>query len=125
MSSDQLFERKETHSLAISVISKHQNDLATYDSLDARSNALARGLQSVGVKKGDRVGVMLGNSMEYVVVRSFLGSDCSTRLMLTFKGDLCPIQTRCYLGQFTLNCVTLYTTFYIYLGHRNQANKLK
>jgi acyl-CoA synthetase (AMP-forming)/AMP-acid ligase II len=40
----------------------------TYASLDARSNALARGLESVGVKKGDRVGVMLGNSMEYAVV---------------------------------------------------------
>jgi acyl-CoA synthetase (AMP-forming)/AMP-acid ligase II len=40
----------------------------TYTSLDARSNALARGLESVGVRKGDRVGVMLGNSMEYAVV---------------------------------------------------------
>ncbi|KAJ5238884.1 AMP-dependent synthetase/ligase [Penicillium chermesinum] len=49
------------------LISRHQNDIATFDSLDFRSNALARGLQSVGVKKGDRVGVMLGNSMEYVV----------------------------------------------------------
>lgn len=52
-----------------SVISKHQNERLTYASLDAKSNALARGLQSVGVKKGKRVGVMLGNSMEYAVVR--------------------------------------------------------
>jgi acyl-CoA synthetase (AMP-forming)/AMP-acid ligase II len=51
-----------------SVVSKHQNDRVSYASLDARSNALARGLESVGVKKGDRVGVMLGNSMEYAVV---------------------------------------------------------
>ncbi|KAJ5360433.1 hypothetical protein N7517_009624 [Penicillium concentricum] len=49
------------------VISRHQNDRATYSSLDARSNALARGLGSVGVGKGERVGVMLGNSMEYAV----------------------------------------------------------
>ncbi|CAI7603657.1 unnamed protein product [Penicillium glandicola] len=49
------------------VISRHQNDRATYASLDARSNALARGLGSVGVGKGKRVGVMLGNSMEYAV----------------------------------------------------------
>ncbi|KAJ5518256.1 hypothetical protein N7453_000678 [Penicillium expansum] len=49
------------------VISRHQNDRATYASLDARSNALARGLESVGVGKGERVGVMLGNSMEYAV----------------------------------------------------------
>lgn len=51
-----------------SVISKHQNDRASYASLDTRSNALARGLESVGVRKGERVGVMLGNSMEYAVV---------------------------------------------------------
>ncbi|KAJ5775615.1 uncharacterized protein N7511_000626 [Penicillium nucicola] len=49
------------------VISKHQNDRVTYASLDSRSNALARGLESVGVRKGERVGVMLGNSMEYAV----------------------------------------------------------
>lgn len=55
--------------LLSSVISRHQNDRATYESLDTRSNALARGLESVGVRKGDRVGVMLGNSMEYAVVR--------------------------------------------------------
>ncbi|KAL4821189.1 hypothetical protein BDW67DRAFT_152296 [Aspergillus spinulosporus] len=50
------------------VISKHQNNRVTYSGLDAKSNALARGLQSVGVKKGDRVGVMLGNSMEHATV---------------------------------------------------------
>ncbi|BCR94653.1 putative AMP-binding enzyme [Aspergillus luchuensis] len=49
------------------VICKQQNDRATYSSLDARSNALARGLESVGVQTGDRVGVMLGNSMEHAV----------------------------------------------------------
>ncbi|KAJ5689475.1 hypothetical protein N7462_003867 [Penicillium macrosclerotiorum] len=49
------------------VISKHQNDRVSYATLDFRSNALARGLKSIGVKKGERVGVMLGNSMEYAV----------------------------------------------------------
>ncbi|KAJ5619306.1 hypothetical protein N7510_003290 [Penicillium lagena] len=49
------------------VISKHQNDRVTYAALDFRSNALARGLESVGVRKGERVGVMLGNSMEFAV----------------------------------------------------------
>ncbi|EED17602.1 AMP-binding enzyme, putative [Talaromyces stipitatus ATCC 10500] len=37
----------------------------TYDELDRHSNALARGLQSLSVRKGDRVAVMLGNSLEY------------------------------------------------------------
>ncbi|KAJ5785897.1 uncharacterized protein N7503_011109 [Penicillium pulvis] len=56
------------HGDRTAVISKHQNDRITYASLDTRSNALARGLESVGIKKGDRVGVMLGNSMEYAVI---------------------------------------------------------
>ncbi|KAJ5381630.1 uncharacterized protein N7496_004058 [Penicillium cataractarum] len=55
------------HGDRTAVVSKHQNDRISYASLDARSNALARGLESVGVRKGDRVGVMLGNSMEYAV----------------------------------------------------------
>ncbi|KAI9368983.1 hypothetical protein BJX61DRAFT_546029, partial [Aspergillus egyptiacus] len=50
------------------VISKHQKDRLTYLGLDAKSNALARGLESVGVRKGDRVAVMLGNSMEHAIV---------------------------------------------------------
>ncbi|KAJ5647414.1 hypothetical protein N7490_003786 [Penicillium lividum] len=56
------------HGDRTAVISKHQNDCVTYASLDMRSNALARGLESVGINKGDRVGVMLGNSMEYAVI---------------------------------------------------------
>ncbi|CAG7939711.1 unnamed protein product [Penicillium olsonii] len=55
------------HGDRTAVISSHQNDRATYASLDNRSNALARGLESVGVRKGSRVGVMLGNSMEFAV----------------------------------------------------------
>ncbi|KAJ5665473.1 AMP-dependent synthetase/ligase [Penicillium maclennaniae] len=55
------------HGDRLAVISKHQNDSITYSELDTRSNALARGLKSVGVKKGDRVAVMLGNSMEFAV----------------------------------------------------------
>ncbi|KAF7588727.1 hypothetical protein BBP40_005288 [Aspergillus hancockii] len=50
------------------IISKHQNDRLTYAGLDAKSNALARGLESVGVRTGDRVGAMLGNSIEYSIV---------------------------------------------------------
>ena len=40
----------------------------TYHELDKRSNALARGLQGIGVKKGDRVSVSLGNNTEFAIV---------------------------------------------------------
>ena len=40
----------------------------TYDELDRKSNALARGLQGIGVKRGDRVSVSLGNNVEFAVL---------------------------------------------------------
>ncbi|KAF9894532.1 hypothetical protein FE257_006417 [Aspergillus nanangensis] len=57
----------QAHGDRTAVVSKHQNSRLTYSRLDAKSNALARGLESVGVRTGDRVGVMLGNSMEYAI----------------------------------------------------------
>ena len=50
-----------------SVISRHQQAQLTYEELDRRSNALARGLQSIGVIKGDRVSVSLGNNLEFAI----------------------------------------------------------
>ncbi|KAI1995382.1 hypothetical protein LOZ53_001435 [Ophidiomyces ophidiicola] len=49
------------------VISRHQQQRLTYHELDLKSNALARGLASIGVTKGDRVAVSLGNGIEYAV----------------------------------------------------------
>ncbi|KAL8802585.1 MAG: hypothetical protein Q9200_006540 [Gallowayella weberi] len=37
------------------VVSRHQQTRLTYDNLDRKSNALAKGLWGIGVKKGDRV----------------------------------------------------------------------
>ena len=47
------------------VLSRHQNKILTYDQLDRDSNTFARGLANVGVKRGDRCAVMLGNNIEY------------------------------------------------------------
>jgi acyl-coenzyme A synthetase/AMP-(fatty) acid ligase len=52
------------------IISRHQNQILTYDQLDQKSNALARGLSNNGVKKGDRCAVMLGNNVEFATVRA-------------------------------------------------------
>lgn len=51
------------------MVSRHQRQRLTYDELDQKSNSLARGLAGIGVKKGDRVAVSLGNSIEYATVR--------------------------------------------------------
>ncbi|OJJ48320.1 hypothetical protein ASPZODRAFT_130297 [Penicilliopsis zonata CBS 506.65] len=50
------------------VVARHQNKRLSYSALDEKSNALARGLEAEGVSKGDRVGVMLGNSVEYAII---------------------------------------------------------
>ncbi|KIW71330.1 hypothetical protein PV04_03511 [Phialophora macrospora] len=50
------------------VISRHQNKRLTYHQLDLESNVVARGLQSLGVKKGDRVCVSLGNNLEFATI---------------------------------------------------------
>jgi acyl-CoA synthetase (AMP-forming)/AMP-acid ligase II len=50
------------------VISRHQNKRLTYHQLDLDSNVVARGLQSLGVKKGDRVCVSLGNNLEFATI---------------------------------------------------------
>jgi acyl-CoA synthetase (AMP-forming)/AMP-acid ligase II len=38
----------------------------TYGEIDSRSNALANALVDLGVRKGDRVGICVGNQIEYV-----------------------------------------------------------
>ncbi|CAK4030360.1 acetyl- synthetase [Lecanosticta acicola] len=51
------------------VISRHQNSQSlSYHLLDAQSNSLARGLQSLGIRKGDRVSVSLGNNLEFAIL---------------------------------------------------------
>lgn len=40
----------------------------TYKELQAQSNALAWGLRDVGVRKGDRVAISMGNCVEYAIV---------------------------------------------------------
>lgn len=51
-----------------SVISHHQRTRLTYDALDRDSNALAHGLARLGVKRGERVAVSLGNNVEFATV---------------------------------------------------------
>jgi len=46
----------------------HRETLLTYEALDMASNSLAHSLRSLGVKKGDRVAVSLGNSAEYAAL---------------------------------------------------------
>ncbi|KAK3111501.1 hypothetical protein LTR53_013182 [Teratosphaeriaceae sp. CCFEE 6253] len=57
----------ELHGHRTAVISRHQRAQLSYDELDRKSNALARGFQGIGVKKGDRVAVSLGNNVEFAI----------------------------------------------------------
>jgi non-ribosomal peptide synthetase component E (peptide arylation enzyme) len=50
------------------VVSRAQKQRITYEELNAKSNALARGLRELGVQKGERIAVSLGNNIEFAVV---------------------------------------------------------
>ena len=65
---DALQQRCLDHPDDIAVVSQHQAEQYTYRGLQNRSTQLAAGLWSLGVRKGDRVGVLLGNRSEYVDV---------------------------------------------------------
>lgn len=52
----------------IAVISRAQGRRYSYDELDRVSNRLARGLRELGVQKGERVAVSLGNNLEFAAV---------------------------------------------------------
>lgn len=59
-------EQASTRPDDLLVASDHQNKSATYSQMNARSDNLARALVSLGVKKGDRVAILMGNEIEYV-----------------------------------------------------------
>lgn len=77
------------------VVSRHQQTTLSYKDLDAESNALARGLKNVGVEKGDRVAVSLGNNIEYATVSlsSLLSWDHWT-ISDQPTGNICMFQAR-------------------------------
>lgn len=65
------------HADEVAVISQHQNEIITYSQLHKYSDDLAAGMIALGINRGDRVAVLLGNRSEYVHVRR---SHCSLYL---------------------------------------------
>ncbi|CUS12599.1 unnamed protein product [Tuber aestivum] len=51
----------------LAVISSHQNTRLAYSSLHTQSTSLAHGLKNLGVQRGDRVAVSLGNNIEFAL----------------------------------------------------------
>src|SRR3954465_8176883 len=51
------------------LVVRHQNVRLTYAELDARVDALARGLLGAGLRKGDRVGIWAPNCAEWVLTQ--------------------------------------------------------
>lgn len=60
---------REAHSpLAVSSSPHAKETTLTFAGLDSASNALAHSLRSLGVKKGDRVAISLGNNIEHATL---------------------------------------------------------
>lgn len=65
---DLLRDRLLHHHDNVAIISQHQNETLTYADLNQRAEKFAAALYGLGVKKDDRVGVLLGNRVEYAIV---------------------------------------------------------
>ncbi|KAF2897794.1 hypothetical protein ILUMI_08381 [Ignelater luminosus] len=51
----------------MALISKHQNDRLTYQELLEKADEFAAGLQSLGLNRGDRIGVWASNITEWII----------------------------------------------------------
>lgn len=60
--------RARTHGSTIAIEVFERGERATYLQMDRRSNRYAHALRSFGVRKGDRIGVMLPNRIEYPIL---------------------------------------------------------
>jgi long-chain acyl-CoA synthetase len=103
---DVLHQRCLDQANDIAVISQHQNEQYSYAQLQDRSTQLAAGLHALGVRKGDRVGVLLGNRAEYVDVRGlpFLSVSSSTDSPLL--DSVCVLKDWSILYAFQLRLFT-------------------
>lgn len=57
--------RARTHGWTVAIDVFERGEQATYAEMDQKSNLYARALRAFGVRKGDRVGVMLPNRIEF------------------------------------------------------------
>lgn len=60
--------RAKTHGSIIAIDVFERGERATYMEMDRSSNKYARALRALGVRKGDRIGVMLPNRIEYPIL---------------------------------------------------------
>lgn len=60
--------RAQTHGSATAVDIFERSERLTYSEMDRRSNSYAHALRAFGVRKGDRVGVMLSNRIEWPIL---------------------------------------------------------
>ncbi|WP_308163835.1 class I adenylate-forming enzyme family protein [Bradyrhizobium sp. SRL28] len=60
--------RARTHGSTIAIDVFDRGERATYSEMDRRSNSYAHALRGFGVRKGDRVGVMLPNRIEFPIL---------------------------------------------------------
>ncbi len=60
--------RRNAYKMPLKIAAKDRRRETTYSELNARVNRLAHGLQSLGVKSGDAVALMVGNRIEHLEI---------------------------------------------------------
>src|SRR3954454_16353019 len=84
-----LRERVQTHGDATLVTCGLGDGRLTYGEADALSDRLAAGLAALGVRRGDRAVVMLGNRIEFVLTWFALNrlGACHAPINLEYRGE--------------------------------------
>jgi fatty-acyl-CoA synthase len=82
---------------AVAVADHHRR--ITWSNLNAEVNQVAHGFASLGVKPGDRVGIMMRNCCEYVVTQQALGRVGATAVQIGYR--LKPKEIAYILGNST------------------------
>ncbi len=65
---DLLHRTADRHPERLAVASCHQNERLTWSELSEQADAVARGLWSLGIRRGDRVGIWSTNCIEWVIL---------------------------------------------------------
>ncbi|KAI0968658.1 hypothetical protein F4678DRAFT_195531 [Xylaria arbuscula] len=93
-----LYEQAKKQPYSLLVVSNHQKKSLTYAQANDSSDQLAKGLALLGVKKGDRVAILMGNDIEYVEVFfacAKLGAPITLANYAYTEKEVCSVLSSC------------------------------
>jgi long-chain acyl-CoA synthetase len=102
MSLGQMFEESCTQ-YAKNVATIHDGNSLTYEALNRAVNALGNELKNLGIKKGDKVAIMLSNCPEFIISYFAIQKICAVAVTLNVLST--PYELRHLLGNSDTKCL--------------------